>query len=104
MLGGVPATQILMPALSPTMEEGTIVKWHKKEGESLSAGDALCDIETDKATITMDVDEDGVLAKIVVQEGTRNVKISDLIALVVDQGEDHTKVEIPIGLSGMKPS
>ena len=89
-----------MPALSPTMEEGTIVKWHKQEGDSLAAGDALCDIETDKATITMDADDDGVLAKIIVPEGTKNIKISELIALIVDPGEDYTNVEIPVGAKG----
>ncbi|KAJ7387111.1 hypothetical protein OS493_004076 [Desmophyllum pertusum] len=63
----IATTQILMPALSPTMEVGTIVKWMKKEGDPISAGDVLCEIETDKATIAMDSDEEGILAKIVFQ-------------------------------------
>ena len=80
----VPTTQILMPALSPTMEEGTIVKWLKKEGDPVSPGDVLCEIETDKATISMDSDEEGILAKIIVPDGSKNVKINQLIALMVE--------------------
>lgn len=92
----VPTTQILMPALSPTMEEGTIVKWVKKEGEAISPGDMLCEIETDKATIAMDSDEEGILAKIIVPEGTKNVKVNQLIALMVEEGEDITQVVVPL--------
>ncbi|KAK2573989.1 Pyruvate dehydrogenase protein X component [Acropora cervicornis] len=92
----VPTTQILMPALSPTMEEGTIVKWVKKEGEAIAPGDMLCEIETDKATIAMDSDEEGILAKIIVPEGTKNVKVNQLIALMVEEGEDITQVEVPL--------
>ena len=85
-----------MPALSPTMEEGTIVKWVKKEGEAIAPGDMLCEIETDKATIAMDSDEEGILAKIIVPEGTKNVKVNQLIALMVEEGEDITQVEVPL--------
>lgn len=92
----VPTTQVLMPALSPTMEEGTIVKWMKKEGDAVSAGDVLCEIETDKATIAMDSDEEGILAKIIVPEGSKNVKINQLIALMVEEGVDYTQVEVPM--------
>jgi len=56
-----------MPSLSPTMTEGTIVKWNKKEGESIAAGDVLCEIQTDKAIVSLDVDDDGILAKIIVR-------------------------------------
>lgn len=84
-----------MPALSPTMEEGTIVKWMKKEGDTVSAGDVLCEIETDKATIAMDSDEEGILAKIIVPEGSKSVKINQLIALMVEEGVDYTQVEVP---------
>jgi len=94
----VPTTQILMPALSPTMEEGTIVKWVKKEGDFVSAGDVLCEIETDKATIAMDSDEEGILAKIIVPEGSKSVKINELIALMVEEGVDYTKVEVPVDM------
>ncbi|XP_033646036.1 pyruvate dehydrogenase protein X component-like [Asterias rubens] len=94
-LAGVEGTKLLMPALSPTMEEGTILKWLKQEGDAIAAGDALCEIETDKATLTLDADDDGILAKILVPEGTSGVKISSMIALLVAEGEDHTAVEMP---------
>ncbi|XP_051885577.1 pyruvate dehydrogenase protein X component, mitochondrial [Pristis pectinata] len=84
-----------MPALSPTMEKGNIVKWLKKEGEAVHAGDALCEIETDKAVITFDSSEDGILAKIMVEEGTKDVTLGSLIALLVAEGEDWKQVEIP---------
>ena len=100
----VPTTQILMPALSPTMEEGTIVKWLKKEGDNVSPGDVLCEIETDKATISMDTEEEGILAKIIVPEGSTNVKINKLIALMVEDGVDYTEVEVPIDTGTLRPS
>ncbi|XP_064008225.1 pyruvate dehydrogenase protein X component, mitochondrial isoform X1 [Pogoniulus pusillus] len=84
-----------MPALSPTMEEGNIVKWLKKEGEAVSVGDVLCEIETDKAVITMESSDDGVLAKILLQEGSKNVRLGSLIALLVEEGQDWKQVEIP---------
>ncbi|XP_073397906.1 pyruvate dehydrogenase protein X component, mitochondrial isoform X2 [Dendrobates tinctorius] len=84
-----------MPALSPTMEEGNIVKWLKKEGETVNAGDALCEIETDKAVVTMESSDEGILAKIMTQEGSRNVRLGSLIALLVDEGQDWTQVELP---------
>ncbi|XP_044125383.1 pyruvate dehydrogenase protein X component, mitochondrial [Bufo gargarizans] len=92
---GAPSVQVFMPALSPTMEEGNIVKWLKKEGEMVNAGDALCEIETDKAVVTMESSDDGVLAKIMIQEGSRNIRLGSLIALMVDEGQDWTQVEIP---------
>ncbi|XP_075694123.1 pyruvate dehydrogenase protein X component, mitochondrial [Rhinoderma darwinii] len=94
-LWGAPSVQVCMPALSPTMEEGNIVKWLKKEGEMVNAGDALCEIETDKAVVIMESSDDGILAKIMVQEGSRNVRLGSLIALIVDEGQDWTQVEIP---------
>lgn len=87
--------KILMPSLSPTMEEGNIVKWLKKEGEAVSAGDALCEIETDKAVVTLDSSEDGILAKIVVEEGSKNIRLGSLIGLLVEEGGDWKHVEIP---------
>ncbi|XP_065539224.1 pyruvate dehydrogenase protein X component, mitochondrial isoform X2 [Lathamus discolor] len=84
-----------MPALSPTMEEGNIVKWLKKEGETVSTGDALCEIETDKAVVTMESSEDGILAKILVQEGSKNVRLGSVIGLLVEEGQDWKQVEIP---------
>ncbi|XP_067654552.1 pyruvate dehydrogenase protein X component, mitochondrial-like [Haliotis asinina] len=89
------AMKILMPALSPTMSEGTIVKWLKKEGEKLSPGDILCDIQTDKAVVSMENEEDGILAKIVVPDNTADVKIGTLIAVIVEEGDDWQNVEIP---------
>ncbi|NWU91819.1 ODPX protein, partial [Upupa epops] len=96
---GTPAIQVLMPALSPTMEQGNIVKWLKKEGEAVSAGDALCEIETDKAVITMESNDDGVLAKILVEEGSKNVRLGSLICLLVEEGQDWKQVEIPAAAS-----
>ncbi|NWS39624.1 ODPX protein, partial [Probosciger aterrimus] len=92
---GVPGIKVLMPALSPTMEEGNIVKWLKKEGETVSTGDALCEIETDKAVVTMESSDDGILAKILVQEGSKNVRLGSLIGLLVEEGQDWKQVEIP---------
>ncbi|XP_059831407.1 pyruvate dehydrogenase protein X component, mitochondrial [Hypanus sabinus] len=92
---GVAPIQVLMPALSPTMEKGNIVKWLKKEGETVHAGDALCEIETDKAVITFDSSEDGTLAKIMVEEGTKDVMLGSLLALLVAENEDWKQVEIP---------
>ncbi|XP_076589384.1 pyruvate dehydrogenase protein X component, mitochondrial [Chaetodon auriga] len=92
---GVSALKVQMPALSPTMEEGNIVKWLKKEGEAVAAGDALCEIETDKAVVTMESNDDGIMAKILMEEGSRNVRLGTLIALMVEEGQDWKQVEIP---------
>ncbi|XP_043481795.1 dihydrolipoyllysine-residue acetyltransferase component of pyruvate dehydrogenase complex-like [Leptopilina heterotoma] len=86
---------ILMPSLSPTMETGTIVKWMKKEGDPIAPGDALADIQTDKAVITMEFDDESIFAKIIVKEGVKDIKVGDLIALVVDADEDWKSVEMP---------
>ncbi|XP_040184022.1 pyruvate dehydrogenase protein X component, mitochondrial [Rana temporaria] len=101
---GAPSVQVLMPALSPTMEEGNLVKWLKKEGEVVNAGDALCEIETDKAVVTMESSDDGVLAKIMVNEGSKNVRLGSLIALLVEEGQDWKQVEIPTIQSPPSPS
>ncbi len=82
------ATQILMPALSPTMEEGTLAKWLVKEGDTVAAGDILAEIETDKATMEFEAVDEGVLGKILIAEGTEGVKVNDPIAIMVDEGED----------------
>ncbi|XP_005364142.1 pyruvate dehydrogenase protein X component, mitochondrial [Microtus ochrogaster] len=95
--------KILMPSLSPTMEQGNIVKWLKKEGEAVSAGDSLCEIETDKAVVTLDSNDDGILAKIVVEEGAKNVKLGSLIGLMVEEGEDWKHVEIPKDVGAPAP-
>lgn len=80
---------VRMPALSPTMTEGTVIEWYKAEGEEVTAGDVLFDIETDKATMAVEATEDGYLAKVLVQGGTEGVKINSLVALMVeDEGEE----------------
>ena len=82
-----------MPALSPTMEEGTLAKWLVKEGDSVSSGDLLAEIETDKATMEFEAIDEGVIAKIVVAEGTENVKVGEVIAIIAEEGEDAGTVE-----------
>ncbi len=79
---------ILMPALSPTMEKGNLAKWLKKEGEAVKTGDVIAEIETDKATMEYEAVDDGVLAKIVVPEGTNDVPVNQLIAVLAQEGED----------------
>jgi pyruvate dehydrogenase E2 component (dihydrolipoamide acetyltransferase) len=79
---------ILMPALSPTMEKGTLAKWLKREGEAVKAGDVIAEIETDKATMEYEAIDDGVLAKIVVPEGTQDIPVNQLIAVLAQDGED----------------
>ena len=79
---------VLMPALSPTMTEGNIVNWMKKEGDKISAGDLLCEIETDKATMELEAIDDGVLGKIVALDGTENVPVNAIIGIILEEGED----------------
>jgi pyruvate dehydrogenase E2 component (dihydrolipoamide acetyltransferase) len=81
------ATNILMPALSPTMTEGTLARWLKKEGEAVKAGDVIAEIETDKATMEFEAVDEGVLGKILVQDGTEGVKVNDPIGILVEEGE-----------------
>jgi pyruvate dehydrogenase E2 component (dihydrolipoamide acetyltransferase) len=81
------ATNILMPALSPTMTEGTLARWLKKEGDQVRSGDVLAEIETDKATMEVEAVDEGVLGKILVADGTEGVKVNDPIAILVDAGE-----------------
>src|ERR1700689_899064 len=79
---------ILMPALSPTMEKGNLAKWLKKEGDAVKTGDVIAEIETDKATMEYEAVDDGVMAKIVVPEGTSDVPVNQLIAVLAQEGED----------------
>ncbi|MGY9032457.1 MAG: pyruvate dehydrogenase complex E1 component subunit beta [Rhodobacterales bacterium] len=81
------ATEILMPALSPTMEEGTLAKWMVKEGDTVSSGDILAEIETDKATMEFEATDEGIVGKILIAEGTEGVKVNTAIAIMVDEGE-----------------
>ncbi len=80
--------QILMPALSPTMEEGNLAKWLVKEGDKVAAGDVIAEIETDKATMEVEAVDEGTIAKIIVDAGTENVKVNALIAILAEEGED----------------
>jgi pyruvate dehydrogenase E2 component (dihydrolipoamide acetyltransferase) len=79
--------EILMPALSPTMTEGNLLKWHKKEGDSVAPGDMLAEIETDKATMEVEAVDEGILGKILVAAGTENVKVNSVIAVLAEEGE-----------------
>src|SRR5499433_1261171 len=81
------AAEVLMPALSPTMTEGKIARWLKSEGEPVRAGDVLAEIETDKATMEFEAVDDGVLARIVVPEGTEHVAVNTPIAVIAANGE-----------------
>lgn len=84
-----------MPALSPTMTEGNIAKWNVKEGDSFSAGDILLEIETDKASMDVEAQDDGVMAKIFAQDGSKAVKVGTRIAVLADPGDDISSLEIP---------
>ena len=85
--------KILMPALSPTMTEGNLAKWHKKEGDAVESGDVLAEIETDKATMEVEAVEEGILGKIVVPEGTADVAVNAVIALLLEDGEDASALD-----------
>ncbi len=90
------ATNILMPALSPTMTEGTLARWLKKEGDTVKAGDVIAEIETDKATMEVEAVDEGVLGKILVADGTEHVKVNDPIAVLVDAGEAVPAAAAPV--------
>src|ERR1700736_4154299 len=81
-------TEVLMPALSPTMEKGNLSKWLKKEGDTVKSGDVIAEIETDKATMEVEAVDEGILAKILVPEGTQDVPVNDVIAVMAGDGED----------------
>ncbi len=86
---------ILMPALSPTMEEGVLAKWHVKEGDTVSAGDVIAEIETDKATMEVEAVDEGVIGKIVVPEGSAAVKVNTVIAMLLEAGEPVGALDAP---------
>ena len=89
IIAGLPAyTKVPLPALSPTMEMGTIVSWDKQEGDQLSEGDLLAQIETDKATMEFETPEEGYLAKILVPAGSKDVPIGKLLCVIVENKED----------------
>ena len=95
---------ILMPALSPTMEEGNLAKWLVKEGDKVSAGDIIAEIETDKATMEVEAVDEGVVAKIAVSEGAQGVKVNEVIAVLAEEGEDASKVEVSESPSDAQPA
>ena len=86
--------KVLMPALSPTMTEGTIAAWVKSEGEEVSSGEVLCEIETDKATMEVEAVEDGILGKIVIPGGTENIAVNTVIAIILEDGEDPSTLKL----------
>ena len=87
------ATQVLMPALSPTMTEGKLARWMKAEGDAVASGDILAEIETDKATMEIEAVDEGILGKILVAEGTEGVPVNQLIGLILEDGEDASALE-----------
>ncbi|KXV55396.1 branched-chain alpha-keto acid dehydrogenase subunit E2 [Acetobacter tropicalis] len=89
------AIEVLMPALSPTMTEGTLARWLKKEGDTISSGDVLAEIETDKATMEVEAVDEGILGKILVTEGTQGVPVNATIAILVEEGEAVPDVAAP---------
>ena len=87
-------TEILMPALSPTMEEGTLAKWLVKEGDTVASGDLLAEIETDKATMEFEAVDEGTVGKILVAEGSEGVKVNTPIAVLLDDGESVPTISV----------
>src|SRR5216684_1748183 len=87
--------QVLMPALSPTMEKGNLSKWLKKEGEAIKSGDVIAEIETDKATMEVEATDEGTLGKILIPEGTADVAVNTPIAVILSDGEDAGAVSAP---------
>ena len=86
--------QVLMPALSPTMTEGNLAKWNVSEGDTISAGDVICEIETDKATMEVEAVDEGVLGKILVPDGSEAVAVNSVIALILEEGEDKGALDM----------
>ena len=96
--------QVLMPALSPTMTEGNLAKWHKKEGDAVKAGDVLAEIETDKATMEVEAVDEGTLGRILVPEGTQGVKVNEPIALILGEDEDAKSLGAKPAAAPTKPA
>ena len=84
--------ELLMPALSPTMTEGNLAKWHKKEGDAVKPGDVIAEIETDKATMEFEAVDEGTIGKILVPEGAQGVKVNQPIAVLLEEGEDKSAI------------
>ena len=102
--------QVLMPALSPTMTEGNLVKWHKSEGEVVAAGDILAEVETDKATMEVEAVDEGTLGRILVAEGSEEVPVNTPIAVLLLDGEDASAADgaetspVPAAAPAAKPA
>ncbi len=96
--------EILMPALSPTMKEGNLAKWLKKEGDKIKAGEVIAEIETDKATMEVEAVDEGILGKIVVASGSENVAVNSLIALLLEENEDKKSLESYIAKTAAAPT
>ena len=92
--------ELRMPALSPTMEEGTLAKWLVKEGDEVKSGDILAEIETDKATMEFEAVDEGKIAKILVPEGSEGVKVGAPIAIMADEGENPSNIPSPLAGEG----
>lgn len=92
--------EILMPALSPTMTEGTLAAWHKKEGDSVASGDVIAEIETDKATMEVEAVDEGVMGKILVEAGTEGVAVNAAIAILLEEGEDESALDAAVKNAG----
>ncbi|MDC1381377.1 pyruvate dehydrogenase complex E1 component subunit beta [Octadecabacter sp.] len=97
------ATELLMPALSPTMEEGTLAKWLVKEGDIVKSGDIIAEIETDKATMEFEAVDEGVIGKLLVAEGTEGVKVNAVIAMIGEEGEDMSAAPAPAAAAEEAP-
>ena len=96
------ATELLMPALSPTMEEGTLAKWLVKEGDEVKSGDIIAEIETDKATMEFEAVDEGIIGKILIAEGTEGVKVNTAIAIIGEEGEDMSAAPAPAAAEAPK--
>ncbi|KAL1405824.1 pyridoxine biosynthesis protein [Vanrija albida] len=97
------STLFKMPAMSPTMTEGGIADWKKAEGEAFAAGDVLLEIETDKATIDVEAQDEGVLGKILSPAGSKNIPVGQVIAVLAEEGDDLSKLEVPSDVSAHAP-
>jgi pyruvate dehydrogenase E2 component (dihydrolipoamide acetyltransferase) len=97
-------TNILMPALSPTMEKGNLAKWLKKEGDKVKSGDVLAEIETDKATMEVEAVDEGTLGKILINAGTNDVAVNTPIAVLLNEGEKASDIKVPTGAPAPRPA
>ena len=98
------ATQILMPALSPTMEEGTLAKWLVKEGDVVKSGQILAEIETDKATMEFEAVDEGIIGKLLIAEGTAGVKVNTPIASIIEEGESADAAPVAAAAPAAAPA